>query len=134
MTVGVAAKSYYTYGFHSYAWTTAYKPADPALSVGVWSTFTAGPDADPTAIAGSIKINYAGAVTVYWGTRPGAYGAHSLPIQCAAGATVPYRITGLKRKTQYYINATANVQIPPSGGSLGASGSVQYGELSYTTT
>jgi len=135
MTVGVAAKAAYNYGWQTYNWSTYYPPVDSNLAWGAWNSFSAGPDADPTAIAGSGKINYNGYITVVWGERPGAYtGRMVVPIWTTAGATFNYRITGLKRKTQYYVNAYANIPSIVVVGGIPQSGVRQYGEVTYTTT
>jgi hypothetical protein len=133
MTAGTAAKSFRTYGWHTYNWTTYYQPVDANLLGGIWTSFAVSVDADPTAIASTGQAKYAGTVTIEWGTRPGAYSGRSAPIPVAANTAFNYRITGLRRKTQYFCNAIANVQGTPTGG-VPQSQAQQYGEVSYTTT
>lgn len=130
MTAGVAAKSFYSYGFQTYNWTTAYKPVDAVSAV--WTTLTPAADAgDAQAIKCTVQIKYAGAVTLKWGTRLGAYGAYSLPFSVPANTPVNLYIRGLKRKATYYINGVANVTIPNSAGGLPITGSYQFGEVSF---
>jgi len=134
VTVGVAAKPAFNYGWHNYNWSTYYPPVDSNLAWGAWNTFSATVDPDPTAILCQGKCNYNGMVTIVWGTRPGAYTGRSLPIPVSVGVNFAYRITQLKRKTQYYVNAYFDVSPIMIVGGIPQSGVRQYGEVTYTTT
>jgi len=133
MTVGVAAKPFRTFGWHTYTWTTYYPPVDTAAG-GIWNTFSSTVDTQPDALSASGKVNYNGTVSVRWGTRPGCYSGQSLPIPVSAGVTFNYRLTQLKRHTTYYINAEANVSKPAAAGGLSQSAMAQYGEVSSATS
>ena len=123
------ARSWYSAGWHTFAWSTAYKPQDTTNVT--WTTFTVAADPDPNSIRCTVTIKQAGAVTLKWGTRSAAYGSYSLPVQVPANTPTIIRITGLTRKKTYYVNAVANVTIPAATGGLPQPTSFQAGEASF---
>jgi hypothetical protein len=115
------------YGWHTYNWTTYYQPAENGL---IFATFTLATEADPTRLLVTYKLNAAGSVSIAWGTRTGGYSSRSTPQPAAANTTQTFHITELKRKTTYFVNATANVNLPNAAGGLPTVGSFQSGEVS----
>jgi hypothetical protein len=123
-----------SYGWHNYPWSTYYQPADSAGQL--WTSLAAVADSTPNnAIKVNFQIKQAGTVTIQWGTRTGAYTGRSPAIPIAANTAGSYRITGLPRKTNYFINAIASASWPATvaGGQPNVV-SNQGTEVQYATT